>query len=128
MKHDDLVIDEAQPSRLPGLPVLRPLSSGFASATPPVALPSRAPVLVAERGVCERSSPAGHGWPAEWAGMSVLLPRAKRCATSRNRQSSRNRLDSRRFVALATDESPPNDEESRILCVDDGIRRAAIAS
>src|ERR1019366_6335083 len=27
----------------------------------------RSPVLVVERGVCERGSPAGHGGPAEWA-------------------------------------------------------------
>jgi hypothetical protein len=29
------------------------------------------PVLVAERGVCERSSPVGHGWPTEWARMDL---------------------------------------------------------
>ena len=35
----------------------RPASPGL---SPPI-------VLVAERRVCERGSPAGHGWPAEWA-------------------------------------------------------------
>jgi hypothetical protein len=28
-------------------------------------------VLVVEQGACERGSPAGHGWPAEWAWKDV---------------------------------------------------------
>src|SRR5450755_443882 len=37
----------------------------------------RVPVLVVERGVCERRSPAGHGRPAEWARTEA----SRKCAT-----------------------------------------------
>jgi hypothetical protein len=43
----------------------------------PWAVACRVPVLVVERGVCERGSPAGHGGPAEWARTEV----SQECAT-----------------------------------------------
>jgi hypothetical protein len=42
-------------------------ASGFLSAAGRSTADADRVVLVAERGACERVSPAGQGWPAEWA-------------------------------------------------------------
>ena len=74
------------------------------------------PVLVVERGGCERSSPAGHGRPAEWAGMEAVV----QCATFDIPGGPKNLPDSRTFAPTGSIESPPNGEESRfrgVLCL-----------
>ena len=74
------------------------LSSGF-----PVVLACRGPpVLVVERGRCERSSPAGHGWPAEWARKKAF----KLCATLDVERIAKNPTDSRTIAALGRSSHP----------------------
>ena len=70
------------------------------------------PVLVVERGACERWSPAGHGWSAEWAWKDV----SETCATLAAAETPENPRDSRGFLVVPPGESPPNDEESPKLC------------
>jgi hypothetical protein len=78
-------------------------------------------VLVVERGGCERSSLAGHPWPAEWARKEAF----KLCPTFDVGQIAKNPSDSRTIAAFdRSSESPPNGEESRQIdvCHDKCVR------
>ena len=57
----------------------------------PLGPPPVSPVLVAERGACERSSPAGHGWPAQLAAgrRSACKPRCLRPVAPRGWRPTR---------------------------------------
>ncbi len=68
-------------------------------------------MLVVERGGCERSSPAGHGWRAEWAWKEAF----KRCATFEIGRIAKNPTGSRTFGALARS-SHPQTERRAVQC------------
>ena len=94
--------DSRRAARLPQwvrAPGLSRLSSGF----PVVLACRRLPVLVVERGGCERSSPAGHGWPAECARKEAF----KLCATFDVGRIAKNPTDSRTIAALDRSSHPP---------------------
>jgi hypothetical protein len=66
-------------------------------------------VLVVERGGCERSSPAGHGWPAEWARKEAF----KLWATFDVGRIAKNPPDSRTFASLDRSSHPQTERRAR---------------
>jgi hypothetical protein len=86
-------------------PVCPPEQAGF----PVVLACRRLPVLVVERGGCERSSPAGHGWPAEWARKEAF----KLWATFDVGRIAKNPPDSRTFASLDRSSHPQTERRAR---------------